>query len=113
MLPKSHRLHKAKEFSSVIQFRCSASSEFLQIFAKPNDLIYSRLGLIVAGKIEQLATKRNRVKRLLRELFREQQRDLAGLDLVIRLRRPVARDDSSRMTDEARALMLQLQRCCG
>ena len=113
MLPKSHRLHKAKEFSSVIQFRCSASSEFLQIFAKPNDLAHSRLGLIVAGKIEQIAAKRNRVKRLLRELFREQQQDLAGLDLVVRLRRPVTRDDSSRMTDEARALMIQLQRCCG
>lgn len=113
MLPKSHRLHKAKEFSSAIQFRCSASSEFLQIFAKPNDLTHSRLGLIVAAKIEQLATKRNRAKRLLRELFRKQQRDLVGLDLVIRLRRPVARDDSSRMIDEGRALMIQLQRCRG
>jgi len=113
LLPKSHRLRKANEFSSVIQFKCSASSEFLQIFAKPNNLAHSRLGLIVASKIEQLAAKRNRVKRLLRELFREQQRDLAGLDMVVRLRRPVIRDDSSRMIDEARALMLQLQRCCG
>ena len=112
-MPKSHGLHKAKEFSSVIQFRCSESSEFLQIFAKPNDLIHSRLGLIVAGKIERLAAKRNRAKRLLRESFREQQRDLAGLDLVIRLHHPVAREDSSRMTDEARVLMIQLQRCCG
>ncbi len=113
LLPKSHRLHKAKEFSSVIQFRCSASSEFLQVFAKPNNLIHSRLGIIVAGKIERLAAKRNRAKRLLRESFRKQQRDLTGLDFVIRLRRPVAAQDSSRMRDEARGLMIQLQRCRG
>ncbi|TFH08495.1 MAG: ribonuclease P protein component [Nitrosomonadales bacterium] len=112
-MPKSHRLHNAKEFSSVIQFRCSESSEFLQIFAKPNDLIYSRLGLIVAGKIERLAVKRNRAKRVLRALFREKQQDLAGLDFVVRLRRPVARADSSRLKDEGKALIIKLQRCCG
>ena len=32
-----------------------------------------RLGLIVAGKIERLAVRRNRVKRILREVFRARQ----------------------------------------
>ena len=111
--PKSHRLHQAEEFSSVIRFRCSASSEFLQVFAKPNNLVHSRLGLIVAGKIERLAVNRNRAKRLLREVFRARQRDLAGLDLVVRLRCRVPQSNSMQMTGEAEMLMIQLQRCRG
>ena len=112
MLPKSYRLHNAKEFSSVIQFKCTESSEFLQVFAKPNNLLYSRLGLIVAGKVERLAVKRNLVKRILRIVFSEQQKDFVGLDLVIRLRRPVTRGDSSRMKREYKVLLIKLQRCC-
>jgi ribonuclease P protein component len=111
--PKTHRLHKAEEFSSVIRFRCSASSEFLQIFAKPNNLSHSRLGLVVAGKVERLAVNRNRVKRTLRAAFRARQRDLTGLDIVVRLRSRVSHDDSLRMAGEAERLMVQLQRCRG
>jgi ribonuclease P protein component len=111
--PKSHRLHQAEEFSSVIRFRCSASSEFIQVFAKPNNLAHSRLGLIVARKIERLAVNRNRVKRLLREVFRARHQDLAGLDLVVRLRCRVSESSSLRITEEAGTLMVQLQRCRG
>ena len=110
-LPKSHRLHNAEEFSSVLRFRCFTSGEFFQIFAKPNDLVHPRLGLIVAGKVERLAVNRNQVKRLLRELFRTQQQQLAGLDLVVRLRRHFPREGSSQARVEAEMLMIQLQRC--
>lgn len=110
--PKTHRLHKAEEFSSVIRFRCSACSELLQVFAKPNGLLHSRLGLIVAGKIERLAVNRNRVKRVLREVFRTQQ-EMAGLDVVVRLRRRVSDRSSFQLADEAQSLMIQLQRCRG
>ena len=100
-----------EEFSSVLRFRCSTTGEFFQVFAKPNNLVYPRLGLIVAGKIEHLAVNRNRVKRLLRELFRTRQQQLAGLDLVVRLRRPLPDRDLSQVTVEAEMLMIQLQRC--
>jgi ribonuclease P protein component len=110
---KNKRLHKAEEFSSVIRFKCSARSEFLQVFAKPNGLLHPRLGLIIAGKIERLAVNRNRVKRVLREAFRARQRDLAGLDLVVRLRCRVSHNNSSRIAGEAEKLMIQLQRCRG
>ncbi len=112
MLPKINRLHNAKEFSSVIQFSCAESSNFLQIFVKPNNQSYSRLGLIVAAKIERLSVKRNQVKRILRTVFYEQQKNFLGLDLVVRLRRPVTRADSSRIKEEYKALLIKLHRCC-
>ncbi len=112
-LPKSHRLHKADEFSAVIRFRCIATGDFLQIYAKPNNTNYSRLGLIVAKKVARRAVDRNRVKRLLREFFRVNQHSQVTLnmDWVIRLRRPITRDDTCRLTEEAKTLMLQLQQC--
>ena len=73
----------------------------------------SRFGLIVAGKIERLAVRRNRLKRILREVFRARQQELAGLDVVVRLRCRVAPNDALRMIAEAEKLMSQLQRCRG
>ena len=113
MFPKYHRLHNSKEFLSVIRFNCAESSNFLQIFAKPNNLLYSRLGLIVAGKVERLAVKRNLVKRTLRTVFSEHQKDFVGLDVVVRLRCPVTRGDSSGIKDEYKALLIKLHKCCG
>lgn len=96
----------------VIRFRCSVSSEFLQVFAKPNDRAHPRLGLIVARKIERLAVNRNRIKRELREVFRAQQGQLAGLDLVLRLRRPW-RQAGAGLAKDADKLIMQLQKCRG
>jgi ribonuclease P protein component len=113
MFTKYHRLHNSKDFSSVIRFRCAESGSFLQIFAKSNDLLHSRLGLIVAGKVERLAVKRNLAKRILRAVFSEQRKDFVGLDVVVRLRCRITREDSSRMKEEYKALLIKLHRCCG
>jgi ribonuclease P protein component len=65
----------------------------------------------VAGKIERLAVNRNRVKRVLREVFRARQEDMAGLDLVMRLRCRASDRSSAQLAEEARRLMIQLQQC--
>jgi len=106
-------LHKTDEFSAVIRFRCIATGDFLQIYAKPNNTNYPRLGLIVAKKVTRRAVERNRIKRLLREFFRVNQHSQVTLnmDWVIRLRRPITHDEKYRLTEEAITLMLQLQQC--
>ena len=68
---------------------------------------------MVAGKVERRAVNRNRVKRVLREAFRARQRDLTGLDIVVRLRIRVSDGKSGRIAGEAERLMVQLQRCRG
>lgn len=42
-----------------------------------------RLGLAVSKKHCKLAVSRNRIKRLVRESFRQHQAELAGLDVVV------------------------------
>ena len=51
--------------------------------ARAQGVSQARLGLAVAKKRIRRANRRNRVKRLVRESFRENQDRLAGLDLVV------------------------------
>nr|WP_074202501.1 ribonuclease P protein component [Nitrosomonas cryotolerans] len=113
-LSKNRRLHKAEEFSAVIRVKCTVSGDFLQVYAKPNNATFSRLGLIVAKRIERRAVRRNRVKRVLREAFRmtQQDSDVRKMDWVVRLRRPITRNDSFHLAIEVKLLMLQLLQQC-
>jgi len=47
----------------------------------------ARLGLAIPRKHVKLAVARNRLKRLVRESFRQHQHALSGIDLVVTLRR--------------------------
>ncbi len=75
------------------------------------------MGLIVSKKIERHAVKRNWIKRILRETFRKNRHNEHGqlrkMDWVIRLRRPVTKDESIQLATETKLLMFQLQQCHG
>lgn len=53
------------------------------VLALVNEKSHPRLGLAVAKRAVRRAVARNRLKRLIRESFRNGQRDLGGLDLVV------------------------------
>ncbi|MCW5601143.1 ribonuclease P protein component [Nitrosomonas sp.] len=109
-LPKARRLHRAAEFQSVIRFKRSVSGQFLQFFIKPSPLDYPRLGLIVAKKLERQAVKRNRLKRVLREIFRIHQQELDKVDCVFRLQRSTTQADIVRFRQEAEMLIFRMKR---
>ena len=112
-LSKNYRLHTAVEFAATIKLRHQACGYFIQIYAKPNDLTHARLGMIVAKKIERYAVKRNWIKRILRETFRQNRssESMNNMDWVIKLRRKVSRKDSAQLVVEMKTLMFQLQQC--
>jgi len=109
-------LCQAKTFDAVFRFKRQARGNFVQIYAMPNGLPFSRLGLIVPKKIERGAVKRNRIKRQLREMFRTFQsgtdNTTVQMDWIMRIRRPVTTDISrAQFTAEVRLLMHRLQLC--
>jgi len=81
--PKTSRLLTNSQFRAVLSRRLSARDELLILYACENDLNYPRLGISI-GKSCPTAVARNRLKRLLREAFRQNQRLIPpGFDYVV------------------------------
>lgn len=49
-----------------------------------NALAHPRLGMVVGKKVAKLSVSRNYMRRVIRQLFRLHQSELAGMDLVVR-----------------------------
>jgi ribonuclease P protein component len=70
--PKNRRLTSNRQFKAVLDQGRRAGSSLLTLYAAENDCGYPRLGVSV-GKASGNAVVRNRLKRLLREAFRQSQ----------------------------------------
>jgi ribonuclease P protein component len=104
---KAKHLVKTDEISSVFSFNSRFSSEHFQVLAKPGAHEFARMAVIVSKKTVRMATARNYTKRVSREIFRMQQHQLSGLDMVIRIRKIFSSAEYALIEQELR---LQLTR---
>ena len=101
-LPKARRLLKRSEFNRVRQVRQQVGDQVLRIgFRERQDGGPSRLGLTVGRRLGN-AVARNRIKRVLRNAWRQQPGLFPrGLDLVVI---PVSRESARSTTEVTRSL---------
>jgi ribonuclease P protein component len=93
--PATCRLSGKRAFSAVFEHRVRRSAGPLTVYARPNELAWSRLGLSISRRAGP-AIQRNRLKRLLREAFRVSRPGLPkGFDwvVVVRGHEPMGRGD--------------------
>lgn len=92
--PRSARLTKTGEFSSVFSFKRSFKGKFLSLyylFHEKSEKIFdisARLGIVIAKKMLKKSVDRNRCKRILRDIFRLHRYELTNfgqVDIILRL----------------------------
>jgi ribonuclease P protein component len=92
---KDNRLLDAAAFGRVFQKASRSRDNLFTVLCRRNEGGAARLGLAISKKHCRLATKRNRIKRIIRESFRQQQASLVGLDIVV-INQPAAANASNR-----------------
>jgi len=85
--PRNRRLLRPAEFRRVFADPCRCGGPNFLFLARRNELGYPRLGLAIAKRHVRSAVDRNRIKRIVRESFRQHQGEPGPLDIVV-LARP-------------------------
>ena len=80
---KQDRLLQAAAFGRVFKKPTRSRDKWFTVLSRLNGTPRARLGLAVSKKHCRHATGRNRIKRVIRESFRQHQSQLAGLDIVV------------------------------
>ena len=80
--PKELKIRKTSQFEDIFGKSGKLRGEHFDIHYVPNSLGYSRVGLIAGKKKVPSAVGRNRVKRVLREVFRRNKPLFGSLDIV-------------------------------
>lgn len=90
MLPKPNRLRARKDFETLWKKSRSVYGRVLGVRFAPNGQIESRVGIVIGVKISKRSTKRNAVKRKIREILRKKVIEIMpGFDIAIVARQGV------------------------
>jgi len=106
--PKTYRLTKTDEYSSVFGFRKALKSPHFLLHYRlraAEEVAGARLGLVVAKRLLRRSVDRNLIRRLAREHFRLMRCRLPSRDFILRLAaKPIALDRRV-LAEEIRTLL--------
>lgn len=91
------RMNHPGDFSRVFRQGKRIGGGGLTVLSVENSVGHPRLGLAIAKKHVKLACHRNRLKRIIRESFRQHQSALSNIDIVVLSRPGVHSRDSAQI----------------
>lgn len=110
--PKRARLLTRGDFDRVFAQARRSVDDCFTVLARPNGGSAPRLGLAIARKHARAAVARNRIKRLVRESFRQHQQQLGSIDLVVLGRQGLAAVGNAQLTASLERHWNRLQKQC-
>lgn len=105
---RSYRLVSKQDFQSVFAKPHKLTHKSLIVLYKFNHLSCARLGIIISKHQVKLAVNRNRMRRVVRESFRQRKEALKGLDIVVLMRSECSPQGKKALRDDIDNLWLRL-----
>jgi len=89
-LPREARLRRPGDFAALRASSGRAGGRCFHLRFRDNELGHARLGLAISKRVSKRAVERNRIKRLVRESFRQVRHRLPPVDLMVMAREQAA-----------------------
>jgi ribonuclease P protein component len=96
---RTSRLTDAASFGRVFRKARRSRDNMFTVLTTENEVHKARLGMAISKKYCRLAVDRNRLKRIIRESFRQHQVELEGLDVVVLNQSGTQRADNKALVD--------------
>jgi len=109
---RDDRLTRPAEFERVFKDPVKTTSRHFTVLACLNSSTHARLGLAIAKKNIRLAVQRNRIKRTVRESFRQRKDELGKIDIVVLARRGAEQASRATLRDTLQQHWKQLAEKC-
>jgi ribonuclease P protein component len=107
--PFSKRLHRPEEFERVLRNK-AITDKWLALHSTENTIGSNRLGIIVSKRVVAKSVARNRIKRAIREVFRQSSLvEINTLDFVVRLRRNLREEETMEFRRSLSRLLMKVR----
>jgi ribonuclease P protein component len=107
-LPREARLRRPGDFAALRASSGRAGGRCFHMRFRVNELGHARLGLAISKRVSKRAVERNRIKRLVRESFRQVRHRLPPVDLMVMAREQAATVPGPQLLVEIDALWKKL-----
>lgn len=98
---KKEHLKKTKDFRKVFKEGARFKKDGFLFYSLPNNLGLNRLGFSISSKNIKLSVRRNRYKRLLKEAYRRNKKNMKqGYDIVLVLKKDIERSMAYNIAEE-------------
>lgn len=109
---RQQRLVSPSQFKHTFKSGRRIGDQSMTLIFIANDKPFARLGLAIPKKAVKRAVDRNRLKRVIRESFREHQEIIAGNDIVVLIKRDLSSQTNAAMFAKLKEYWQTVEKQC-